>query len=141
MGYKQLLERMKAYEIKHRPLKEDLTIDGQDDKDEGLTIDDSIASTEPPKDDIDNGVAQTLNDLIVDEWEAVSGYNDAIAMFRSLSEEFPDKDFSDNIEVLSDIVKEENIHIGQLQKIMQKFSPNAEQIEVGEKEAEIQTEG
>ena len=46
--------------------------------------------------------------------------------------------FESEVNVLRDIVAEENIHVGQLQKLMEKFSPNAKNIAVGEEEAATQ---
>ena len=93
-------------------------------------IDNSTSSTESPSTSEDNGIAYSINKLIIDEWEAISGYNDAIILLQSLDK------YPDEINVLKDIVAEENIHVGQLQKIMEKFSPNVAQIHVGEQEAE-----
>ena len=45
------------------------------------------------------------------------------------------KDISD---VIKDIVVEENVHIGQLQKALETISPNVNSIEDGSKEAEGQ---
>lgn len=72
--------------------------------------------------------ATMLNNLIQDEWQAVQGYNDAIATLTSMN--FGE----DIIKVLTDIVEEENVHIGQLQKALELVSPSAESIKVGEEE-------
>lgn len=78
------------------------------------------------------GVATLINSLIQDEWQAIQGYNDAVATLASegISE--------DIIAVFKDIVDEENIHVGQLQKALETVSPNAESISKGEKEGEEQ---
>lgn len=78
------------------------------------------------------GAAGLINALIQDEWQAIQGYNDAIATLAS-------EDISEDIiAVFKDIVDEENIHVGQLQKALETVSPNAESISKGEKEGEEQ---
>jgi len=76
----------------------------------------------------DAGIAFELNTLIQDEWEAIQGYNDAIVAAET-------EGFHDIAKVLKDIVNEENIHVGQLQKVLELVSPNAASIGEGEAEA------
>ena len=83
---------------------------------------------EAPETPEDMGIAGVLNNLIIDEWEAIDGYNSAIVTLADLGK-------YDEVEVLKDIVNEENIHVGQLQQIMKSVSPNAESIGEGEVEA------
>lgn len=86
---------------------------------------------ETPEPGPDSGMATLLNSLIIDEWEAIQGYNDAIVTAET-------EGFSDIAKVLRDIVNEENLHIGQLEQCMKKLSPNAESIDQGKVEAEEQ---
>ena len=79
-----------------------------------------------------NAIASILNSLIVDEFEAVEGYNTAIS---TLTAEDVEK-YGDAIVILNDILNEENIHIGQLQEILKTISESASNIEDGEKEAQ-----
>lgn len=79
------------------------------------------------------GIASLINKLIVDEWEAIQGYNDAIVAAET-------EGYSDIANVLRDIANEENLHVGQLEQVMQQLSPNAESINQGEVEAEGQLE-
>lgn len=79
----------------------------------------------------DTGVAQLLIDAINGEWDTIKLYNDIVTNL----EEYGYKDISD---VIKDIVIEENIHIGQLQKALETISPNVSSIEDGVKEAEGQ---
>lgn len=79
----------------------------------------------------DAGIASQLNKLIIDEWEAIQGYNDAIVMAEL-------EGFHDVAKVLKDIVNEENLHVGQLEQCMKLVSPNADSISHGEIEAEEQ---
>ena len=78
------------------------------------------------------GIAQDLNYLIKDELEAVEGYNSVLATWKE-ADKFPEI-----IAVLKDIVDEEMLHIGQLQRALELVSPNAKNIQAGAKEAEEQ---
>lgn len=78
------------------------------------------------------GVHKAIDALIADEWEAISGYNDAIEAIKRESNEF-----SDVIDVLNDISEEEQVHVGELQKCLSKVDNKVEDnIADGEKEAE-----
>lgn len=80
----------------------------------------------------DNGMSMMINNLIKDEYEAIDAYNSAITTFKSIGN-------SDNaISVLNDIVAEENIHVGQLQRLMELFDPNANKVSDGVEEADEQ---
>lgn len=88
-------------------------------------------------------IANTLNTLIRDEWEAIEGYNDALSTLRAMGgvedengESVPDCEGI--VKVIEDIVNEENLHVGQLQKALELVSPNAESIKTGDEEAEKQ---
>lgn len=81
------------------------------------------------------GIAQDLNYLIKDELEAVEGYNSVLATWKD-ADKFPEI-----IAVLKDIVDEEMLHIGQLQRALELVSPNAKNIQAGAKEAEEQIVG
>lgn len=91
---------------------------------------------EGPKEGADTGVAGELIRLINDEWEAIEGYNNAIATLRSLISENPV--YENAIKVLEEIVSEENTHVGQLQEVLKQISPNVNEIDEGEKEARQQ---
>lgn len=91
---------------------------------------------EGPKAGADTGVAGELIRLINDEWEAIEGYNNAIA---SLRYELSSNPFYEQaIAVLEEISAEENTHVGQLQEVLKHISPNAVEIEAGSKEAKKQ---
>lgn len=85
----------------------------------------------PPTVGQDMGVATLLNSLIIDEWEAIDGYNNAVATISTLS--IPSAEAI--IKVITDIVNEEHIHVGQLQKALELVAPNAISIADGEQEA------
>ena len=73
------------------------------------------------------GMATVISDLIKDEYEAIDGYNSAIATAQV-------EGFEDVVKVLAEIQAEENIHIGQLQEVMKLFDPNADKVEDGQAE-------
>lgn len=102
-----------------------------------LTFDDDFAMDEDfmegPEEGIDTGIADTIMNLINDEWEAVQGYNNFVELLRNGGA--VDEGV---IKVIQDIAAEENKHVGQLQELLKKYSPNANQIKVGEQEAQSQ---
>ena len=76
--------------------------------------------------------ATIINNLIQDEWQAIQGYNDAIATFASMG-------IDENIiNIFKDVANEENVHVGQLQKALESVSPNVESIKSGEQEGSEQ---
>jgi hypothetical protein len=89
-----------------------------------------------PAEGSDTGVASELIALINDEWEAIQGYNNAIATLRAVITENPV--YEDAIKVLEEIASEENTHVGQLQEVLKRISPNAEEINKGTVEAKSQ---
>ena len=87
------------------------------------------------------GVANMLNALIRDEWEAIDGYNSTIGTIMSMKDadwEGADKtiDYDAISSILADISAEENNHVGMLQKALESVSPNVSEIKSGEEEAE-----
>ena len=108
----------------------DMDTDADMDIDADVDMDSEIM--QPPAMGLGTGIADNIIRLINDEWEAVQGYNDFIEVLRvSKSDE-------STINVIKDIVAEENKHVGQLQELLKRISPNANQIAVGEKEARHQ---
>lgn len=77
------------------------------------------------------GIAGIINSLIIDEFEAIDGYNSAIATAE-------EEGMTDIVNVLKDIANEENLHVGQLQTCLTKVSPNAQSIDDGQVEAQQQ---
>lgn len=78
--------------------------------------------------------ATIINNLIQDEWQAIQGYNDAVATFASIGMD------ENIINIFKDIANEENVHIGQLQKALESVSPNVASIADGEHEGSEQLE-
>lgn len=89
-----------------------------------------------PSEGSDTGVAAELIALINDEWEAIQGYNNAIATLRANSKN--NLFYLDAVKVLEEISAEENAHVGQLQEVLKQVSPNAAEIQKGTKEAKSQ---
>ena len=89
-----------------------------------------------PAEGSDTGIAQELIALINDEWEAIQGYTNAIANLRANLSSNPF--YEDAIKVLEEISAEENAHVGQIQEVLQRISPNTAEIEKGKKEAKNQ---
>ena len=94
-------------------------------------IEDMEMIPETPQTDSAMGIAGVINNLIIDEFEAIDGYNSAIITAEK-------EGITDIIDVLKDIVNEENIHVGQLQTCLTKVSPNAQSIDDGQVEAQQQ---
>lgn len=88
----------------------------------------SIDEIEPegPTQGIETGIANIIHDLIIDENEAIQGYNNA----KANMEQYPEL-----INILNDIANEEFNHIGMLEKALSVVSPNEEKIDEGELEA------
>lgn len=81
-----------------------------------------------PQTENEVGLSNLIIQEINGEWETIQHYNDLISLMRA-------QGYDDMIDVISDIVAEENTHIGQLQKCLQVISPNVSKIEAGETEA------
>lgn len=78
-----------------------------------------------------NGLATVLNYLIKDEFDAIQQYNDAIVNFETEGR-------TDLVQVLQDILNEENLHVGQLEVLLEQVSGAANSIDQGKAEAETQ---
>ena len=100
-------------------------------------IDATIApetSEETPATPEDNGIANQIITEINGEWDTIKSYNDLVLCLKELGRD-------DFVDVIQDIIKEENVHVGQLQEILKVISPNAEAIADGEQEATEQLPG
>lgn len=76
----------------------------------------------------DTGISNMLINAINGEWDTIALYNDLITNLSA-------QGMNDIVEIITDINNEENIHVGQLQKALEKLSPNASSIKDGEEEA------
>lgn len=127
---------MKLNEYATKDLKKsNLTLNEDWFDDDNFIVDDDITDEAPekeaPKNEVDTGISNLLIDAIKDEFETIKLYNSIIEQIRA-------EDREDIISILQDIVNEENIHVGQLQKALELYSPNADSIEHGSQEAEEQ---
>ena len=77
----------------------------------------------------DSGMAEIINKLIIDEWEAVSGYNSASITAQEMG-------LLDAAKLLSDLSKEELEHVGELQELLKSFDKNTHAINSGAEEAQ-----
>ena len=93
---------------------------------------------EMPETPIDEkaGVTTMFHNLIEDELQAIDGYNSAIVTLKGLKD-----DYTDIINILTDIAGEENIHVGQLQRALELVNPQADLIASGVEEAEEELSG
>ena len=74
-----------------------------------------------------------LSALIKGEWDAIDQYNSVLSTLESL-----DNDLA--TETLKEIVSEEYIHVGQLEKLAQDINPDAENITTGYEHDELDHE-
>ena len=74
-----------------------------------------------------------LSALIKGEWDAIDQYNSVLSTRESL-----DNDLA--TETLKEIVSEEYIHVGQLEKLAQDINPDAENITTGYEHDELDHE-
>lgn len=90
-------------------------------------VTDTDIMPEGPEQGADTGIANIIHDLIIDENEAIQGYNNIIANLETRPELIP---------IMQDIANEEMNHIGMLEVALEMLSPNVEGIKEGEAEAE-----
>lgn len=81
----------------------------------------------------DSGMAEIINKLIIDEWEAISGYNSASITAQEAG-------LLDAARLFSDLSKEEIEHVGELQQLLKSFDKNTHSIVNGEEEAKEKLE-
>lgn len=75
--------------------------------------------------------ADMLSTLIIDEWEAINGYQGVIQSMKNM------KMPKEAINILQSIMAEEHAHVGELHKVLALINPDSEdQIEHGKEEAE-----
>ena len=104
---------------------------GEPDKYKLLGVEeDTTHVIEPGK---DSAMAEIINKLIIDEWEAISGYNSASVTAQEMGLE-------DTAKLLSDLSKEETEHVGELQELLKSFDKNTHAITSGEEEAKDKLE-
>lgn len=83
-----------------------------------------------------NTVTSNIKSLIQDEWNTIEQYQSAISIIQANCNE---EEANPIIEILNDIIEEEMVHVGQLNKAMKYTIPGFEEASMkGEKEAEDQ---
>ena len=100
-------------------------------KDFGFSLTEDVEVVDKNQTEIDKkvGLENLLNDLINDENEAINGYNSAIVNFELEGK-------SDLTDVFRDIIKDEQNHIGNLQKVLNEINPaTIANLEQGQQEA------
>ncbi len=98
-------------------------------EDKDLTEDVQVVDKNQAEIDKKVGLENLLNDLINDENEAINGYNSAIVNFELEGK-------SDLTDVFRDIIKDEQNHIGNLQKVLNEINPTTiANLEQGQQEA------
>lgn len=95
-----------------------------------IDIDDTV--DEGPEVGVATGIADMILRLINSENDTITEYNSARTTLAQ------DPTYAEFIEVIDDIEAEELKHVGQLQTLLKRLSPNASNIEAGEAEAESQ---
>ena len=75
--------------------------------------------------------ADMLSTLIIDEWEAINGYQGVIQSMKAM------KMPKEATDILQSIIAEEHAHVGELHKVLALVNPDSEdQIAHGKEEAE-----
>jgi hypothetical protein len=92
------------------------------------SLNESITDAQPFETESAIGMSMVISDLIKDEYEAIDGYNSAIATAEA-------EGWGGLVKILTDIQAEEHIHIGQLQELLKSTDPNADKIIDGHLEA------
>ena len=94
------------------------------------------ASEVPAGPELDNiDLANVIIDQINGEWNTIQDYNDLIERLKE------EKKYAEFIRVIDDINNEEHKHIGQLQEMLKRISPNTFSIAEGETEGDEQLKG
>lgn len=99
-------------------------------------MEDHLDAPEGPKEGSDTGVADLIISAIHDEWTAIQRYNSIIATLRA--EIVNNAEYDGFVSVFEEINNEENKHVGQLQEMLKRISPNANSIKEGEAEGASQ---
>ena len=96
-----------------------------------------ILSEDLPEEHISNvsnddlGLTSLVSTLIKHEWEAIDLYNSILLTFRQANNQEAE-------EILNNIINDDYVHVGQLEKLAQLINPLANNIELGQQETESQ---
>ena len=79
-----------------------------------------------------DGIRNQLNDFIKQTWEVIGNYQNAITSLQTLENQ------GEIIPIIEDIISDNMIHVGQLQKALELMVPEViDKISEGEKQAEL----
>ena len=79
----------------------------------------------------DLGLTSLVSTLIKHEWESIDLYNSILLTFRQANNQEAE-------EILNNIINDDYVHVGQLEKLAQLINPLANNIELGQQETESQ---
>lgn len=109
-------------------VKKDENTAAADEKDDKTNAaDDKVPSS--PRTEEDMGIATMLNKLIIDEFEAIDGYQSTIASLNAVG------GYEEIVKVLEEISNDEYMHVGNLQQVLKLVDPQVDSIESGKEEA------
>ena len=104
--------------------------------DEFVDTDSPTRALSGPESGSDYGITDLFISAINDEWKTISAYNSIIETLKYESNNNPE--YVAFISILNDINAEEHKHIGQLQEVLEKLSPNVSYIDNGREEGRTQ---
>lgn len=119
------------WEAQAQALKEDTrtVIDTENNEIKTYTLDNVKKMEKPTAQEKEAGLTAIINALINDENEAIDGYNSAIVNFEVEGK-------GELTDVFRSILEEEQVHIGELQKVLNQLDPNfISNVEDGQEEA------
>ena len=79
----------------------------------------------------DLGLTSLVSTLIKHEWESIDLYNSILLTFRQANNQEAE-------EILNNIINDDYVHVGQLEKLAQLINPLVNNIELGQQETESQ---
>lgn len=88
----------------------------KDKKNEDMNTDNQSVEQEITQEDTERGLTSVLSDLIQQQWSIIDAYNGAIATFDF-------EGYSEEAEILKDLVADETANIGMLEGIMERIEP------------------
>lgn len=97
--------------------------------DRKLRLSEDVAINQVSNDDL--SLTSLVNTLIKNKWDSIDLFNSILLSFRQANN-------TEAESILNDIINEEYVHVGQLEKLAQLINPVAENIENGQHETESQ---
>lgn len=99
-----------------------------------LIEDSELANDSEPIEQVSNNAIEEtsmINTLIKNKWESIDLFNSILLSFRQANNKYAEQ-------ILGDIINEEYVHVGQLEKLAQLINPLADGIDDGQRETESQ---